>query len=67
MEHTGTCGVFDPMAEFGLPLDEALEVSDHLPVWAEFSVRESTSVAGGDEAGGQLTALVSASLSLVPQ
>jgi len=44
VEHTGTCGVFDLMAEFGLSVDEALEVSDHLPVWAEFSVRESTVV-----------------------
>ena len=43
-EFTGTCGVFDLMAEFGLSVDEALEVSDHLPVWAEFSVRESTAV-----------------------
>ena len=42
MEFTGTCGVFDLMAEFGLSVDEALEVSDHLPVWAEFSVRDST-------------------------
>ena len=44
MEFTGTCGVFDLMAEFRLSVDEALEVSDHLPVWAEFSVRESTMV-----------------------
>ena len=44
MEFTGTCGVFDLMAEFGLSVDEALKVSDHLPVWAEFSVRESTVV-----------------------
>jgi len=43
-EYTGTCGVFDLMAEFGLSVDEALDVSDHLPVWAEFSVRESTVV-----------------------
>lgn len=41
MEHTGTWGVFDLMAEFGLSMDEALEVSDHLPVWAEFTARES--------------------------
>jgi hypothetical protein len=32
------------MAEFGMSVDEALKVSDHLPVWAEFSVRESTVV-----------------------
>ena len=44
VEFTGTCGVFDLMAEFGLSVEEALKVSDHLPVWAEFSVRESTVV-----------------------
>jgi len=44
VEHTGICGVFDMMAEFGLSMDEALKVSDHMPVWAEFSVRESTLV-----------------------
>ena len=44
VEFTGTCGVFDLMAEFGLSVDEALEVSDHMPVWAEFSARESTAV-----------------------
>ncbi|NQU20625.1 MAG: hypothetical protein HQ567_05030 [Candidatus Nealsonbacteria bacterium] len=43
-EFTGTGGVFDLLAEFGLSMDEAIEVSDHLPVWAEFSVREATVV-----------------------
>lgn len=28
------------MREFNLSLDQALQVSDHLPVWAEFSVYE---------------------------
>ncbi len=40
-EYTGRFGVFDLMAEFDLTRDEALDVSDHLPVWAEFSARES--------------------------
>ena len=44
VELTGTCGVFDLMTEFGLSVDEALEVSDHMPVWDEFSARESTAV-----------------------
>lgn len=39
-EFTGRAGVFDVLREFNLTTDQALEVSDHLPVWAEFSVRE---------------------------
>lgn len=42
-EFTGRTGVFDFMREYNLTIDEALEVSDHLPVWAEFSIYE-----GGD-------------------
>ena len=34
-------GVFDLMTEFCLTMDEAPDVSDHLPVWAEFSACES--------------------------
>jgi deoxyribonuclease-1-like protein len=40
VEFTGRAGVLDFMREFNLTLDQALEVSDHLPVWAEFSVWE---------------------------
>lgn len=39
-EFTGAVGVFDFMREFNLTLDEALEISDHLPVWAEFTAYE---------------------------
>ncbi len=39
-ESTGRCGVVDLMQEFGLTLPQALEVSDHLPIWAEFSIYE---------------------------
>jgi hypothetical protein len=39
-EFTGRAGVFDFLREFNLNQDEALEISDHLPVWAEFSVYE---------------------------
>ena len=39
-EFTGRTGVFDFMRRFNFTMDEALEVSDHLPVWAEFSVQE---------------------------
>ena len=39
-EYTGRSGVFDFMRQFNLTLEAALEISDHLPVWAEFSVYE---------------------------
>jgi len=39
-EFTGRSGVVDLMREFDLTMQQALEVSDHLPVWAEFSVYE---------------------------
>jgi endonuclease/exonuclease/phosphatase family metal-dependent hydrolase len=41
IEYTDNSGVLDLMSEFNLSVDEALEVSDHLPVWAEFSVYEN--------------------------
>ncbi len=50
VEYTGTFGVLNLQNEFGLTLDEALEVSDHNPVWAEFSATEGT--AGSLAAGG---------------
>jgi deoxyribonuclease-1-like protein len=40
-EFTGRSGVLDLMAEFGLTEDQALEVSDHFPVWAEFTAVEA--------------------------
>lgn len=39
-EFLGQGGVLDVMREFNLTLDDALKVSDHLPIWAEFSVYE---------------------------
>ena len=39
-EYTGRWGVFDIIREFNLTVDEALEVSDHLPIWAEFELQE---------------------------
>jgi len=39
-EFTGRAGVFDVMREFNLTMPQALEISDHFPVWAEFSVYE---------------------------
>jgi endonuclease/exonuclease/phosphatase family metal-dependent hydrolase len=43
VEWTGRWGVFDLMAEYGLNLQEALEVSDHFPVWTQFSAYEGQS------------------------
>ena len=40
IEFTGRSGVFDFLREYNLNLDEAMEISDHLPVWAEFSIYE---------------------------
>ncbi len=39
-EFDGRVEVLDMMREFDLTMPEALEVSEHLPVWAEFSVYE---------------------------
>ncbi|HPM81400.1 MAG TPA: endonuclease/exonuclease/phosphatase family protein [Candidatus Anammoximicrobium sp.] len=39
-EFTGRAGIFDYMRQYNLSLEEALEVSDHMPVWAEFSAYE---------------------------
>lgn len=40
-EYTGRWGVVDVQSVFGLTQEQALEVSDHFPVWAEFRVWES--------------------------
>lgn len=53
-EYTGVSGVFDFAAEFGLTEREALEISDHLPVWADFYAGENTgSILAGDGVGFQ--------------
>jgi hypothetical protein len=40
VEYTGRSGVFDMIRELDLSPQAALEVSEHLPVWAEFSSYE---------------------------
>ncbi len=40
IEYTGRSGVVDLIREFDLSMRQAVEISDHLPVWAEFSVYE---------------------------
>jgi endonuclease/exonuclease/phosphatase family metal-dependent hydrolase len=39
-EFTGRAGVTDLMREFSMPMRDVLEISDHFPVWAEFSSYE---------------------------
>jgi len=43
-EYTGRSGVLDIMREFGLSAVAAREITEHLPVWAEFSPYEGGSV-----------------------
>ena len=43
-EFTGRSGILNLMRQYNLSLQEALEVSDHLPVWAEFSIYEGGTV-----------------------
>lgn len=39
-EYTGKSGVLDLMDMFGIKTEEALRISDHLPIWAEFTTVE---------------------------
>ncbi len=49
-EFSGRTGVLDLMRQFNLTLREAVEISDHLPIWAEFSIYEGGQA--GHVAGG---------------
>ena len=40
-EYLGNWGVLDMETIYGLSREQTLKVSDHLPVWADFDVRES--------------------------
>jgi deoxyribonuclease-1-like protein len=40
-EFSGRWGVYDLLRLHNLTVDQALQVSDHLPIWAEFSAYES--------------------------
>lgn len=48
-EFTGQGGVFDFLKHLNLTLDQALDISDHLPVWAGFSLLEG----GGSSVTGR--------------
>ena len=40
VEFTGQGGVHDFLATYNLPLDQARAISEHMPIWAEFSTSE---------------------------
>lgn len=42
VEFSGRAGVLDLEKAFQISRDDALRLSDHLPVWAEFSIREQS-------------------------
>ena len=49
-EYTGVSGVYDFLKVHNLSLEQAIRVSDHMPVWAEFSMDEDVFVASGPAA-----------------
>ncbi len=55
-EYRGVSGVLDLQATFGLPLEAALEVSDHCPVWAAFHPCEVAAPSGPAVPTGPLAA-----------
>jgi deoxyribonuclease-1-like protein len=52
-EFTGRWGVVDVQSVFGLTLDQALEISDHFPVWAEFRAAEAPATNNTARAAGR--------------
>lgn len=48
-EFTGRSGVYNLMDELGLTMEQALAISDHMPVWAEFSAVEAPLVAAAPD------------------
>jgi endonuclease/exonuclease/phosphatase family metal-dependent hydrolase len=53
-EFTGRFGVFDLKNELGLTEEQALLLSDHMPVWAEFTAYEMPQSAAVAQTAGQL-------------
>ena len=43
-EYTGRSGVLDLCDMFAIKTEEAVRISDHLPIWAEFTVIEQSPV-----------------------
>jgi endonuclease/exonuclease/phosphatase family metal-dependent hydrolase len=46
VEYTGRGDVFDIHGTYNLTREQTLDVSDHLPIWAEFSLYENAAVPG---------------------
>ena len=55
-EFTGRWGVYDVARLHQLSLTQAEQVSDHLPIWAEFSAYESAAPGRIATGGGPTTA-----------
>ncbi|MCC7474219.1 MAG: endonuclease/exonuclease/phosphatase family protein [Pirellulales bacterium] len=55
-EFSGRWGVYNVQQVHNLTLDQALQVSDHLPIWAEFSAYESATP--GRMAAGNVNTLI---------
>ena len=43
-EFTGETGIYDFLKIYNLTLQQALTISDHVPVWAEFEVTENGTI-----------------------
>lgn len=41
-EYTGRSGAFDFLRKHNYSLEQAMEISSHMPVWAEFSIQEGS-------------------------
>jgi deoxyribonuclease-1-like protein len=50
-EYTGVFGVIDLQRDYGLSADQAARVSDHRPVWAEFSAYEMPPISIANRGG----------------
>jgi deoxyribonuclease-1-like protein len=53
-EFTGRAGTIDLETMFGISQEEALRISDHLPIWAEFNINEAQGSRDPRSAGGRL-------------
>ncbi len=54
-EFTGRAGVLDMEQMFQVSMDDAGQISDHQPIWAEFSINEQPSGISATSGSGQLT------------
>jgi endonuclease/exonuclease/phosphatase family metal-dependent hydrolase len=50
-EFTSRAGVLDMSTMFGISIDEALKISDHNPIWAEFTIIEQPLASGPSQSG----------------